>query len=69
MTLFEKLGKRVSISEPQYAVVEYMETVRQPGVSSSAPLTSKGPTLPKEPASRPGLGRLMVQDHKVPRPD
>lgn len=67
--LFEKLGKRVSISEPQYAVVEYMETVRQPGVSSSAPLASKGPTLPKEPASRPGLGRLMVQDHKVPRPD
>ena len=67
--LFEKLGKRVSISEPHYAAVQYMETVRDPSVSSSTPLAYDVLTLPKETESRPGLGRLMVKEHKVPHLD
>lgn len=65
--LFEKLAKRVSVSEPAYAVVEYMETVQKPSSSSSAPVSSDAPTLPKETTAR-SPGRTMIKEHKVKMP-
>ncbi|NWG36017.1 zinc ribbon domain-containing protein [Nitrososphaera sp.] len=66
--LFEKLGKRVEVFTPEYAVVEYMESAQQPASSSATPLGQDAPAPLKDTLDIPRPGRLMVNEDKVPKP-